>query len=507
MKTDAIAPQPVHALLSPTGLDLLRGAAHALGLSVEIWNTPGRCTERIALGPACARCEVDEPRIFDRCRKRRSYLTRREAPVPAELAERCPLKLRLARRGPASGHAGPTVFAFGYTSTAEPAIDVDASVQSFLHDLQHWIQLGPEAVEPGENGTSDVEPSQLLAAIAPRLSPEIDARSLRVLEAWCSAVQARCAFVWQRDSGLWGMTWAERPAPSLQRELRRRGPILARRLHEALERGGKTRATEKLGSEHPIARALGAATDCLVVPLVDAEVHGVVAGLRPAQATPVEPRSLENLTVQLGLSLAHAAERRRAEACWTRTLGALVAAMDARAVDQHGHSQRVHALSMLLGRRLGLDHDALETLHWAALLHDIGKIARSGSDHTPAPPAASRPGEHARCGYQMIQGIEELQRAATAVHHHHEHWDGSGGPDGLRGSTIPAESRIIAVADAFDVLTSREGCSLEAAARQIESESGSRFDPETARALQGLLPVLNAHPWVLLAGTPAPTGS
>jgi putative nucleotidyltransferase with HDIG domain len=204
------------------------------------------------------------------------------------------------------------------------------------------------------------------------------------------------------------------------------------------------------------------------------------------------------------LSLAHAAERRRAEACWTRVLGALVAAMDAHAAEQHGHSQRVHALAMLLAGRLGLDPEGLEALHWAALLHDIGKMGMPDVEGRPARTAASPPGEHARCGCQMLQGIEELQRAAAAIHHHHEHWDGSGGPDGLQGSAIPPEARIIGVADAFDVLTSRGACSLEAAVRRIESESGSRFDPQTVRALQGLLPLLAAHSWLLLSGPQAP---
>ena len=97
----------------PSGVrDLVRHASDSLGISLEVWDGPARSPERLALAPACEDCEQQQARVFDRCRKRRTYLSRREARVAIEVTERCPLRLRLARLGTPDGE-GPTLFGFG----------------------------------------------------------------------------------------------------------------------------------------------------------------------------------------------------------------------------------------------------------------------------------------------------------------------------------------------------------------------------------------------------------
>ena len=118
--------------------ELVRHSADSLGISLEIWDGPGRAPERFGLAAACTACEEQQPKVFDRCRKRRTYLSRREAQVPAELAEKCPLRLRLARLASAPAASGPTLFAFGYRADGGEA-RADERVLSFLRDLHRML--------------------------------------------------------------------------------------------------------------------------------------------------------------------------------------------------------------------------------------------------------------------------------------------------------------------------------------------------------------------------------
>jgi HD-GYP domain-containing protein (c-di-GMP phosphodiesterase class II) len=164
---------------------------------------------------------------------------------------------------------------------------------------------------------------------------------------------------------------------------------------------------------------------------------------------------------------------------------ALVEAVEAKDPYTRGHSERVHHLSMEIGRALGLDETELEHLFWGSLLHDVGKIGIP--DAVLCKPGRLTRDEyafimvHPERSYEILRHIEYLKDAVPGARHHQEKWDGTGYPHGLKGERIPLHARIIAVADTYDSITSsrayRAGRSHEEAMREIERVSGSQLDP------------------------------
>jgi len=178
------------------------------------------------------------------------------------------------------------------------------------------------------------------------------------------------------------------------------------------------------------------------------------------------------------------------------TLRALVAALDARDSETGGHSERVAELSMAIAADMGVDRKSAEWRHmqWGALLHDVGKIAVP--DEILRKPAKLSEHEwetmraHSSAGYQIVRGVEFLEETAEIVYAHHERVDGAGYPRGLRGEEIPLGSRIFAVADAFDAMTSdrpyRSALPSEEALAELIRNSGSQFDPAVVNAFIGV---------------------
>jgi putative nucleotidyltransferase with HDIG domain len=178
------------------------------------------------------------------------------------------------------------------------------------------------------------------------------------------------------------------------------------------------------------------------------------------------------------------------EGAYRSTLKALTAALETRDSETHGHSERVVSYSLRLGREYGLNSDEMKALEFGALLHDIGKIGVPDSIlRKPAKLTEEewvRMREHPLHGQQILLGIEFLQGAARVVAQHHEKWDGTGYPMGLRAEDIDICARIFAVADAFDAITSdrvyRRGKSYEAAAQELDDWAARQFDPKVVDA-------------------------
>ena len=172
-------------------------------------------------------------------------------------------------------------------------------------------------------------------------------------------------------------------------------------------------------------------------------------------------------------------------ATYKSTVLTLSKAVDARDSYTAGHSERVAKLSKEIGQRLGLSVGELETLELAALFHDIGKLGVPDS-------ILNKPGklssleyakvkEHPVAGVEILKNIDFLGTTLNIIKHHHERFSGGGYPDGIRGEAIPLGSRIIAVADTYDAITSdrpyRKGLSHQEAIEELIRSVHQQFDP------------------------------
>ena len=170
------------------------------------------------------------------------------------------------------------------------------------------------------------------------------------------------------------------------------------------------------------------------------------------------------------------------------TVRTLVNAVDQKDPYTSGHSNRVGYYACLLGRELGFDEKALQVLEWSALLHDVGKIGIRDD-------VLKKPGkltdeefehikEHPVRSFDVVKRVPQLAEALDGIRHHHERWDGKGYPDGLKGTGIPLQARLIQVADIFDALTSsrsyRKAFGWPKALSIIEEEAGTAIDPTLA---------------------------
>ncbi len=172
------------------------------------------------------------------------------------------------------------------------------------------------------------------------------------------------------------------------------------------------------------------------------------------------------------------------------TLEALVAAIDAREHEVGNHSLRVTEFSLVIGNACGIRGRDLVSLYCGALLHDIGKIGVPDAVLLKAGPLSDEEREimhrHPEIGFRIIGHIGYFAGAAEIIRTHHEHFDGSGYPRGLKGEEIPHGARVFAVADALDALTVtrpyRKAISFEAAQEEILSGSGKAFDPSVVEA-------------------------
>ncbi|MDQ3785535.1 MAG: response regulator [Actinomycetota bacterium] len=181
---------------------------------------------------------------------------------------------------------------------------------------------------------------------------------------------------------------------------------------------------------------------------------------------------------------------------YEETLQALVRALDVRDAEPPLHSLRVVEYSLVIARRLGLEGEFLGDLEHAALLHDIGKIGIADPILRNRGPLSETEWRemrrHPELGHDMVAHIGFLKKTAAIILAHHENWDGSGYPGGLRQEEIPLGARIFAVADALDAITSdrpyRAARSFEVALEQISESKATQFDPAVVGATLDLAP-------------------
>lgn len=190
-------------------------------------------------------------------------------------------------------------------------------------------------------------------------------------------------------------------------------------------------------------------------------------------------------------------ELERNKRLFINTTFALAAAIDAKDHYTHGHTTRVTNICLAIARKLIkknktiFDEKFLENLHIASLLHDIGKIGIPESILNKAGPLDDEERrlmqEHPSVGLTILEPIKELQDAILGVKYHHERYDGTGYPEGLKGEQIPLIASIIAVSDAFDAMTTdrpyRKRLSNEETIEEVKRQGGRQFDPQVVDAL------------------------
>jgi len=238
----------------------------------------------------------------------------------------------------------------------------------------------------------------------------------------------------------------------------------------------------------------------ICVPLsTDETILGVLYADSPSLAGVFSESDLELLALignQAGVAIHRAQLIAELEKFFLDTIRAMVAAIDAKDGYTHRHSERVANFAIRIGREMGRSEDDLRKIQMAALLHDVGKIGVPEE-------ILNKPGKLTDEEYEMIKmhayhGVEILSHIQNpifeailpGVKHHHEKWDGTGYPAGLKGDEIPWIGRLLAVADYLDALSSdrtyRKGLPLEEVVRMIEKNAGSHFDPEITKAVLSL---------------------
>jgi len=204
--------------------------------------------------------------------------------------------------------------------------------------------------------------------------------------------------------------------------------------------------------------------------------------------------SLEN--ARLNLDLVRTLEKSNSELvqAYDATIEALSYALDLKDSETKWHSKRVTDLTLLVAKSMGMSEGRLVHMRRGALLHDIGKMGIPDSILLKPGPLNAQEMEvmrkHPLYAEQMLSRIEYLQPALDIPYAHHEKWDGSGYPRGLKGEEIPLPARIFAVADVFDALTSdrpyRRAWSRERAFAEIKAQKGRHFDPRVVDAFFAL---------------------
>ncbi len=247
----------------------------------------------------------------------------------------------------------------------------------------------------------------------------------------------------------------------------------------------KTREFEDIGD------GLGVnITSILSIPLMGREetigVVNLYNRLNNKELTQDDLNVISTLGSQVGISIENAQLFNQIKEFFFNTVKALAATIDAKDPYTYGHSERVARYSLAIADELGFNPKEKEDVQLAALLHDIGKVGLNDEIlHKPAGLTDEEFEEikkHPLQGTKILENIKEFSAIIPGMRHHHEKFGSRGYPDGLKGEEIPLIGRIIAVADAFDAMTSdrsyRKNLGYDEALKRIKDSAGTQFDPQ-----------------------------
>jgi putative nucleotidyltransferase with HDIG domain len=192
------------------------------------------------------------------------------------------------------------------------------------------------------------------------------------------------------------------------------------------------------------------------------------------------------------------------------TISSLALAIDAKDHYTQGHSQKVATYAALIAEKLGMDESEIEQVHLGGLLHDIGKVGIPPNILNKNGPLDTDEWEimkdHVCLGDRLLEPLQAVARIRETIRHHHEMFDGSGYPDGLAGEQIPLGARIVAIADAYDTITServyKKPRPASAALAELERCAGAQFDPQLVRLFIDEVQLVQ-QPAVEIVETPA----
>ncbi len=211
-------------------------------------------------------------------------------------------------------------------------------------------------------------------------------------------------------------------------------------------------------------------------------------GMRKFGKTDLE--LFEALGNQIAIAIENASLYMQLDELFLSSIRAIVEAVDAKDPYTRGHSGRVRDYSMMIGVEMSIGKEELKELEVCAILHDVGKIGVP--DRILGKPGRLTPEEyvymrrHPEFGASIVKPIEKLKKLSPSILYHHEHFDGSGYPKGLKGKHIPIYARIICIADSFDAMTTNrpyhKKSSKKMALIELEERSGSYYDPKFVRA-------------------------
>ncbi|HUI69812.1 MAG TPA: HD domain-containing phosphohydrolase [Spirochaetia bacterium] len=225
----------------------------------------------------------------------------------------------------------------------------------------------------------------------------------------------------------------------------------------------------------------------VVCPLIaEDQAIGILAADRKTDQRPLASADAEFLTI-FANNIATVFQRARLDEqlkkSYVASVRALVQAIEEKDTYTRGHSERVAAIVVHVARELGISEEEIEYLRFGSILHDVGKIGIPESIVRSPKPLTE--GEykiiqkHPLKGLEILQHIPFIREHMYLIRSHHERWDGKGYPDGLRGDEIPLGAQIVAIADAFDAMTSsrpyRKGLPPKQAAREIKKGVGTQF--------------------------------
>jgi HD-GYP domain-containing protein (c-di-GMP phosphodiesterase class II) len=232
----------------------------------------------------------------------------------------------------------------------------------------------------------------------------------------------------------------------------------------------------------------------ICVPLVTYQkIIGVLEVINKLDGSSFEESDL-HVVVPVAMTAAMAIENTKLHQkvlnAYKNTIETLAEAIDSKELYSRGHSQRIKELSLMVGESLKLSPEEMETLEYASILHDIGKIAVDSDILNK--PGSLTPTErnivqtHPIAGANLLKKIPFLEKASELVLYHHERYDGTGYPGRLKGEDIPQGARIIAMVDAFDTMTTarsyRSALDTGSAIKELQNAAGTQFCPIAVKA-------------------------